>query len=95
MVLRKASGRDEAGRIGFEVEELELDVVGIANDDDVPRLLLGDAGVGDTQKVAFNPVGQVVGQLNEVESCRQVIFRLINEYVDALDRVNSLMPEEA
>jgi NAD(P)H-dependent flavin oxidoreductase YrpB (nitropropane dioxygenase family) len=53
------------------------------------------AGIGDTQKVAFNPVGQVVGQLNEIESCRQVIFRLINEYVDALDRVNSLMPEEA
>ena len=53
------------------------------------------AGVGDTQKVAFNPVGQVVGQMNEVESCRQVIFRLINEYVDALEPVNSLMPEEA
>ena len=53
------------------------------------------AGVGDTQKVAFNPVGQVVGQLNEIESVRQVVFRLISEYVDALDSVNSLMPEEA
>ena len=53
------------------------------------------AGVGDTQKVAFNPVGQVVGQMNQVESTRQVIFRLISEYVDALDKINSLMPEEA
>lgn len=51
------------------------------------------AGVADTQKVAFNPVGQVVGQINEIESSRQVIFRLITEYVDALDHVNSLMPE--
>lgn len=53
------------------------------------------AGVGETQKVAFNPVGQVVGQINEVESCRAAIFRLINEYVDSLEHVNSLMPEEA
>ena len=51
------------------------------------------ASVGDCQKIAFNPVGQVVGQMNHVESTRGVIFRLINEYVDALERVNNLMPE--
>lgn len=51
------------------------------------------AGVGDTQAVAFNPVGQVVGQINEVESCRNVIFRLVSEYVDALDRLNEMMPK--
>lgn len=51
------------------------------------------AAVGDCQKVAFNPVGQVVGQINEVESCRNLINRLLNEYVDALEKVNSLMPE--
>lgn len=51
------------------------------------------AGVGDTQKVAFNPVGQVVGQINEIESCRNIIFRLMSEYVDALDNLNKLMPE--
>jgi NAD(P)H-dependent flavin oxidoreductase YrpB (nitropropane dioxygenase family) len=48
------------------------------------------AGVADTQKVAFNPVGQVVGQINEVESCRSVIFRMLTEYADALERLNSL-----
>lgn len=53
------------------------------------------AGVADCQKVAFNPVGQVVGQINEIESCRSVIYRLINEYLDALEKVNALMPEEA
>jgi NAD(P)H-dependent flavin oxidoreductase YrpB (nitropropane dioxygenase family) len=51
------------------------------------------AAVGDCQKVAFNPVGQVVGQINEVESCRNLINRLLNEYVEALEQVNSLMPE--
>ncbi|MCB1616037.1 MAG: nitronate monooxygenase [Pseudomonadales bacterium] len=51
------------------------------------------AAVGECQKVAFNPVGQVVGQINEVESCRDLIFRLLNEYVEALEKVNALMPE--
>ena len=51
------------------------------------------AGVADTQAVAFNPVGQVVGQINEVESCRNIVFRLMNEYVDGLEQLNKLMPE--
>ncbi len=51
------------------------------------------AGVGECQKVAFNPVGQVVGQINRIESCRDVIFRLLNEYANAYDRVSALMPE--
>ena len=40
-------------------------------------------------KVAMNPAGQVVGQINEVESCRGVINRLLAEYVDALEHVNT------
>ncbi len=51
------------------------------------------AGVADTQKVAFNPIGQVVGQIHEVESCRDIMYRLMSEYTDALEHVNSLMPE--
>jgi NAD(P)H-dependent flavin oxidoreductase YrpB (nitropropane dioxygenase family) len=51
------------------------------------------AGAGDTQKVAMNICGQVIGQINEVESCRSVVYRLINEYLEALERVNQLMPE--
>jgi NAD(P)H-dependent flavin oxidoreductase YrpB (nitropropane dioxygenase family) len=47
------------------------------------------ASVADTQSVACNPAGQVIGQLNEVESCRQVIQRLMLEYVEA---VGSMMP---
>ena len=51
------------------------------------------AAAGDTQKVAMNICGQVIGQINEVESCRGVVFRLINEYLEALDKVNGLMPQ--
>ena len=51
------------------------------------------AGAGDTQKVAMNICGQVIGQINEVESCRGVVYRLINEYLEALEQVNGLMPE--
>lgn len=49
------------------------------------------AAVGDCQKVAFNPVGQVVGQINEIESCRGVMQRLLNEYAEAYERVEGLM----
>ena len=51
------------------------------------------AGAGDTQKVAMNICGQVIGQINVVESCRGVVFRLINEYPEALEKVHGLMPE--
>ena len=47
------------------------------------------AGVADTQKVAFNPVGQVVGQINAVESTRGVVMRLLNEYADAYEKVTA------
>lgn len=51
------------------------------------------AGSGDCQKVAFNPVGQVVGQINSVESTRDLINRLLTEYVDTIEHLNSLLPE--
>ena len=51
------------------------------------------AGSGDCQKVAFNPIGQVVGQINEIESCRDIMFRLMTEYTEALEQLNSLNPE--
>jgi hypothetical protein len=43
--------------------------------------------------VAFNPCGQVIGQINEVESCRQVIYRLLDEYVDAVSKAGGMLPE--
>ena len=38
----------------------------------------------------FNPVGQVVGQLDKVEKTGAVIQRLVEEYLDAVDRLNAL-----
>ncbi|NIB42141.1 nitronate monooxygenase [Pseudomaricurvus alkylphenolicus] len=51
------------------------------------------AGVSRTQEVAFNPVGQVVGQINAVESCRSLITRLLNEYLGAQERLNQLLEQ--
>jgi NAD(P)H-dependent flavin oxidoreductase YrpB (nitropropane dioxygenase family) len=52
------------------------------------------AGVGDCQKVAFNPVGQVVGQMNAETSCRDIMYQLLTEYADALEQVNNLSSQE-
>ncbi len=48
---------------------------------------------GKSQQVAFNPVGQVVGTMNDVEPVRDVIQRMVEEYVDAVDQLNALLPE--
>ncbi|RMF25412.1 MAG: nitronate monooxygenase, partial [Deltaproteobacteria bacterium] len=45
------------------------------------------------KRVAINPVGQVVGQMNQVRSCRDVIMDLVREYLDAVERLQSLTPE--
>ena len=51
------------------------------------------ADKGECQKVAFNPCGQVIGQINQVESCRDVMFRLLDEYVDAVGKAGSMLPD--
>ena len=51
------------------------------------------ANKGECQKVAFNPVGQVVGQINHVESSRDVVFRMLNEYAQAIEDATSLFEE--
>lgn len=43
-----------------------------------------------TVDVAFNPVGQVVGQLTKVEKTATVIERWVQEYVDATTRLEEL-----
>jgi NAD(P)H-dependent flavin oxidoreductase YrpB (nitropropane dioxygenase family) len=40
--------------------------------------------------VNFNPVGQVVGQLDRIERAGQVVQRLVEEYVEACDRLERL-----
>jgi len=45
------------------------------------------------QKVAFNPVGQIVGTMNEKRTVRDVIYALVDEYVDSVERLQKLSPE--
>ena len=45
------------------------------------------------QNVAFNPVGQIVGAMNEKLAVREVIFNMVSEYVDAVERLNNIAPE--
>ncbi len=40
--------------------------------------------------VNFNPVGQVVGQMNRIERTADVVARLVTEYVDACERLTRL-----
>jgi NAD(P)H-dependent flavin oxidoreductase YrpB (nitropropane dioxygenase family) len=43
-----------------------------------------------TVDVAFNPVGQVVGQLEKVEKSAAVIERWVGEYIEATERLDAL-----
>jgi NAD(P)H-dependent flavin oxidoreductase YrpB (nitropropane dioxygenase family) len=43
-------------------------------------------------KVMFNPVGQVVGQLNEERKVKDVIMELVEGYIEATDRLAALQP---
>jgi NAD(P)H-dependent flavin oxidoreductase YrpB (nitropropane dioxygenase family) len=49
---------------------------------------------GETRKVAFLPVGQVVGQIRQVETSRAVVQRLLQEYADAVERLNLLLEQD-
>ncbi len=46
------------------------------------------------QAVAFNPVGQIVGTMNEVRPVREVVLQLVEEYLEAVERLESLTPKD-
>lgn len=48
----------------------------------------------NAQAVAFSPVGQVVGRMNEVRSVREVVQTLVEEYFEAFDRLQSIAPKD-
>jgi NAD(P)H-dependent flavin oxidoreductase YrpB (nitropropane dioxygenase family) len=50
------------------------------------------AGVAQTQRVAFNPVGQVVGMIKQRRAVRDVIYELVEGYVEATERLGALQP---
>jgi NAD(P)H-dependent flavin oxidoreductase YrpB (nitropropane dioxygenase family) len=46
------------------------------------------------QAVAFNPVGQIVGEMNEIKPVREVIYEMVEQYVDAAERLQRLAPKD-
>ena len=62
---------------------------------DARRRLERYGDTSEAQEVAFAGAGQVIGQINHVETSRQTVQRLIQEYADALERVNGLTPPDA
>lgn len=74
-------------------EPLGMPLQGLVSFDAMRRTELY-AGAGQAQKVTMSPCGQVIGQLNEVQSCRDVVHQLVSEYLDALEQVNLLLPED-
>jgi len=80
----EAWGRDDTP------DPLGMPLQGLVTSDGMRRTA-SYADAGDCQKVAFNPCGQVIGQLNQVESCRQVMQRLLEEYVEALEKAGSML----
>jgi NAD(P)H-dependent flavin oxidoreductase YrpB (nitropropane dioxygenase family) len=46
------------------------------------------------QEVAFSPVGQIVGSLEQVLPVKDVMAELIDGYYDAIEHLQSTMPED-
>jgi len=46
------------------------------------------------RKVLFNPVGQIVGQMNSVRPVKEVIRQLVEEYLEAAERLQRLTAVE-
>lgn len=44
--------------------------------------------------VMFNPVGQIVGRMNAVRPVREVIYELVEEYFEAVERLQRLAPRD-
>jgi NAD(P)H-dependent flavin oxidoreductase YrpB (nitropropane dioxygenase family) len=48
-----------------------------------------------SQAIAFNPCGQIVGSLKQVRPARMVISQLIDEFLEAAEVLQSLIPQES
>ncbi len=46
------------------------------------------------QSVAFNPVGQIVGAMNEIKPVREVIYQMVEQYLEAIERLERLTPKD-
>lgn len=73
-------------------DPLGMPLQGLVSGDAIRRTNRYASGEG-AQQVAFNAVGQIVGQMKSVEKTKDVMYRLLLEYTDAAERLQSLMPD--
>ena len=48
----------------------------------------------DPKNLSGTPVGQIVGRMNTIPSCRDLIYDMVNEYIETTTRVSELTPAE-
>jgi NAD(P)H-dependent flavin oxidoreductase YrpB (nitropropane dioxygenase family) len=46
------------------------------------------------QPVAFNPVGQIVGRMNQLIPAKTLLSQLVDEYFEAAERIQSTLPSD-
>ncbi|MCZ6830872.1 MAG: nitronate monooxygenase family protein [Gammaproteobacteria bacterium] len=47
-----------------------------------------------SEELAFYPTGQVVGMTNDERDCRTIVFEMINDYIEAVERLTKTLEEE-
>jgi NAD(P)H-dependent flavin oxidoreductase YrpB (nitropropane dioxygenase family) len=40
--------------------------------------------------LGFNPVGQIVGRMNEIRSVKEVVYGMVEDYLAAVERLDKL-----
>jgi len=45
--------------------------------------------------VMFNPIGQIVGRLNTVRTVKEVIYGMVEEYLESVERLQKLTATDA
>jgi NAD(P)H-dependent flavin oxidoreductase YrpB (nitropropane dioxygenase family) len=76
-------GADSPGPLGMPLQFM-------VTSDAVAR---GHRYADKARDVLFNPVGQIVGALNEVRPVKEVVMRLVEEYLQAVERLERLTPQ--
>jgi len=46
------------------------------------------------QEIAFNPVGQIVGRMDKARKAKDVVYELVEECIEATERLNTLLSME-
>jgi NAD(P)H-dependent flavin oxidoreductase YrpB (nitropropane dioxygenase family) len=45
------------------------------------------------EELAFYPTGQVVGMTNDERDCKTIVFEMINDYIEAVERLNKTLAD--